>query len=139
MIPVRNCSATSRRSTFPSKQLTAVSFLFTTSGATLLIWGRRAFSGLWPAVLFLGFMLPLPFQIERVLSGPLQVMGASEAAWYIQTFGIPAIAQGNTILMGKHAAGSCRNVQRAADVAGVLCDFNCGRHQSANVRCGKNC
>ena len=77
-----------------------VSFLFATSGTVLLIWGRRAFAGLWPAVLFLGFMLPLPFQIERVLSGPLQVIGSNEAALYIQTFGIPAIAQGNTILMG---------------------------------------
>ena len=78
----------------------AASLLLTIAGTALLIWGRCAFNGLWPAVFFLGFMLPLPFQIERALSGPLQQLGASEAAWYIQTFGIPAIAQGNTILMG---------------------------------------
>jgi exosortase len=45
-------------------------------------------------------MLPLPFQLERMLSDPLQVMGAEESTYFIQTFGIPAIAQGNTILMG---------------------------------------
>jgi exosortase len=83
----------------------AISFLLVAMGTTLLIWGRRAFWGLWPAILFLGFMLPLPFQIERALSGPLQILGANEAAWYIQTFGIPAIAQGNTILMGDTRLG----------------------------------
>jgi len=85
---------------FSVQAIDSASFLLATSGAALWIWGRRAFAGLWPAVLFLGFMLPLPFQIERVLSDPLQLIGANEAAWYIQTFGIPAIAQGNRILMG---------------------------------------
>lgn len=83
----------------------AMSFVMTACGTTLLIWGRRAFSALWPSVLFLGFMLPIPFQIERALSDPLQVLGANEAAWYIQMCGIPAIAQGNIILMGDTQLG----------------------------------
>ncbi len=86
---------------FHVEAIDAVSFILTVAGATLLIWGRRAFSGLWPAVLFLSFLLPLPFQIEHALSGPLQILGASESAWYIQMSGIPAIAQGSTILMGE--------------------------------------
>ena len=90
---------------FYVEAIDAVSFILTITGTTLLIWGRRAFAGLWPAVLFLGFMLPLPFQIERSLSGPLQILGANESAWYIQTFGIPAIAQGNTILMADTRLG----------------------------------
>ena len=90
---------------FYVEAIDAVSFIVIIAGATLLIWGRRAFAGLWPAVLFLGFMLPLPFQIERSLSGPLQILGANESAWYIQTLGIPAIAQGNTILMGDTRLG----------------------------------
>lgn len=90
---------------FYVEAIDAISFLLVVTGTTLLIWGRRAFAGLWPAVLFLGFMLPLPFQIERALSGPLQILGANESAWYIQTFGIPAIAQGNTILMGDTRLG----------------------------------
>ena len=90
---------------FNAEAVDGVSFLLTVTGATLLIWGRRAFAGLWPAVLFLGFLLPLPFQIEHALSGPLQVLGANEAAWYIQTLGIPAIAQGNTILVGDTRLG----------------------------------
>ena len=90
---------------FYVEAIDAISFLLVVTGTTLLIWGRRTFAGLWPAVLFLGFMLPLPFQIERALSGPLQILGANESAWYIQTFGIPAIAQGNTILMGDTRLG----------------------------------
>ena len=70
------------------------------TGGLLLIWGRRLVLGIWPAVLFLVFMFPLPFRIERLLSGPLQLYGAETSAWYIQMFGIPAIAQGSMILMG---------------------------------------
>jgi exosortase len=83
----------------------AAGFLFSLTGLVLLIWGQRFFRGVWPAVLFMGFMLPLPFQVERMLSDPLQVLGASESAWFIQAFGIPAIAQGNTILMGDTQLG----------------------------------
>lgn len=90
---------------FYVEAIDAISFVVTACGTTLLIWGRRAFAALWPSVLFLGFMLPLPFQIERALSDPLQVLGASEAAWYIQACGIPAIAQGNIILMGDTQLG----------------------------------
>lgn len=90
---------------FYIEAIDAISFVITACGTTLLIWGRRAFSALWPSVLFLSFMLPLPFQIERALSDPLQVLGANEAAWYTQMCGIPAVAQGNTILMGDTQLG----------------------------------
>ncbi|MFN9718485.1 MAG: exosortase/archaeosortase family protein [Planctomycetota bacterium] len=90
---------------FYAEALDALGFLFALNGITLIVWGRRFFSVMWPAVVFTGFMLPLPFQLERTLSGPLQMLGASESAWFIQTLGIPAIAQGNTILMGNIRLG----------------------------------
>jgi exosortase len=83
----------------------AAAFLACISGCVMLIWGRRFFLAVWPAALFLGFMIPLPFQIERMLSDPLQVLGAEESVWCIQTLGIPAIAVGNTILMGDTRLG----------------------------------
>ena len=70
------------------------------AGTVLLIWGRRFTIGIWPALAFLVFMFPLPFSIERMLSGPLQLYGAEKAAYYIQMFGIPAVAKGSMILMG---------------------------------------
>jgi len=85
--------------------LDSFGFLCSLTGIILLVWGRRFFRGVWSAVLFTGFMLPLPFQLERMLSDPLQVLGASESAWFIQAFGIPAIAQGNTIVMGDTRLG----------------------------------
>ena len=83
----------------------SVGLMMAITGIVLLVWGKRFFRGVWPAVLFVGFMLPLPFQLERMLSDPLQVLGASQSAWIIQTFGIPAIAQGNTILMNDTQLG----------------------------------
>ena len=74
-------------------------------GGTLLIWGRRLALGVWPALFFLVFMFPLPFRVERLLSAPLQLYGAEQAAWYIQMFGIPAVAKGSMILMGDHKLG----------------------------------
>lgn len=74
-------------------------------GGTLLIWGRKVLTGLWPAILFLIFMFPLPFRVERMLSAPLQLYGAEQAAYHIQTLGIPAVASGSLILMGDHKLG----------------------------------
>ncbi|MEZ6039743.1 MAG: exosortase/archaeosortase family protein [Planctomycetaceae bacterium] len=85
--------------------LDGLALLFVLVGGVLLIWGRRLFVGIWPAVLFPGFMMPLPYELEHAMSAPLQMLGASEAAFYIQTCGIPAIAQGNTILMGDTQLG----------------------------------
>lgn len=74
-------------------------------GGIMLIWGQRLTLGIWPAILFLIFMFPLPFRIERMLSAPLQLYGAEQSAWYIQLCGIPAVAQGSMILMGDHRLG----------------------------------
>lgn len=75
------------------------------TGGILLIWGRNMVLGVWPAILFLVFMFPLPFRVERMLSAPLQLYGAEQAAWYIQLLGIPAVAKGSLILMGEHRLG----------------------------------
>ena len=75
------------------------------TGGAYLIWGRNLVSGIWPALLFLIFMFPLPYRIERMLSAPLQLYGAEQSAYYIQMFGIPAVAKGSLILMGDHKLG----------------------------------
>lgn len=85
--------------------LDAFAFVLAFAGVVLLVWGHRLFRGLWPAIGFLAFMMPLPFQLERMLSGPLQTAGAAEATWYIQTLGIPAVAEGSTIVLGETRLG----------------------------------
>ncbi len=74
-------------------------------GGAFLIWGQNLVWGVWPAILFLIFMFPLPYRIERMLSAPLQLYGAEKSAYYIQMFGIPAVAKGSLILMGDHKLG----------------------------------
>lgn len=69
------------------------------AGISLLVWGRRLTLAIWPAIVFLAFMFPLPYSLEQLLSAPLQLLGATQAAWYIQAMGIPAIAQGSMIMM----------------------------------------
>lgn len=84
---------------FYAEAVDSAGLLISIAGTVLLVWGRQFFRGVWPAIAFLGFMVPLPFQLERLLADPLQLLGASLSAWLIQSFGIPALAQGNIILM----------------------------------------
>lgn len=90
---------------FYIEALDSAGLLITLSGLTLAVWGTRCFRGVWPGVLFPVFMLPLPYQLEHLLSDPLQLLGTNQATWLIQTCGIPAIAQGNTILMSDTTLG----------------------------------
>ncbi|MCA9050354.1 MAG: exosortase/archaeosortase family protein, partial [Planctomycetaceae bacterium] len=75
-------------------------FLCAAAGIVLAVWGRRFFCGVWPAVLFPAFLFPLPTQLETLTSAPLQVPSAQEATYYVQSFGIPAVSSGGTIVMG---------------------------------------
>lgn len=70
----------------------AVAFLF---GGKVLRWAA-------PAIAFLFFMVPLPYRMETVLSLPLQRIATKLSCWTLQLIGQPAVAEGNTILIGDH-------------------------------------
>ena len=55
-----------------------------------------------PTILFLFFMVPLPFQVERLMSVPLKYMATSMSSFCLQCLGQPALAEGTTILLGNH-------------------------------------
>jgi exosortase len=68
-----------------------------------VVWLFRGRSVLWwalPSVLFLWFMVPLPFRMERVLSLPLQDIATNLSCWTLQLLGQPAWSVGHTIHMG---------------------------------------
>ena len=46
---------------------------------------------------FLIFMVPIPFRLETALSGPLQTIATNVSTFLLQSFTLPAIAEGNTI------------------------------------------
>ena len=68
-------------------------------GACLLIGGWAALRWAWPAVLFLGFMLPLPYTLEVALASPLQSIATAASVFVLQTAGFPAVSEGHIILV----------------------------------------
>lgn len=79
--------------------LEGISLLPCLAGVTLLAGGWRMLGWAWPAILFLGFMVPLPFQVERGLGWPLQRIATEASTYTLQTLGFAALAEGNVIHM----------------------------------------
>jgi exosortase len=77
----------------------AVSFLPCLAGVWLLLGGRIAWRWGWPAIAFLGFMVPLPYGFSLTLAGPLQRLATIASTFVLQTVGMPAVADGNVILL----------------------------------------
>lgn len=69
------------------------------AGLALLLGGWRALAWSWPAIVFLAFMVPLPGFLAGTLSHPLQRIGTLASTYIIQTIGIPAVSQGNIIVL----------------------------------------
>jgi exosortase len=84
---------------FSSDWLDAVSLLPCLAGLAVLLGGWPALAWSWPAILFLVFMIPLPFRVAHGLSGPLQTLATQASGWTLQTLGLPALVEGNTILL----------------------------------------
>lgn len=75
------------------------------AGLILLTGGLPLLKVVYPAVLFLGFMIPLPFRFETALGGPLQSVATIASTFGLQLFGYPAISEGNLILIREHTIG----------------------------------
>jgi exosortase len=82
---------------FYLEPLDGLSLLPVLFGLCLVLGGVPLVRWCWPAVAFLGFMLPLPFQVEMALSGPLRRMATIASTFALQTLGFPALAEGNII------------------------------------------
>jgi exosortase len=85
--------------------LDAGSFLVVLAGLVVAAGGRRALVWAAPAILFLGFTVPLPFRVQRALGGTLQGVATWASTYVLQTLGVPAIAEGNVILLSDSRLG----------------------------------
>jgi exosortase len=74
-----------------------ISLLACLAGLCLLLGGWSAFRWSWPAILFLFFMIPLPFSVANGISGPLQSLATLCSTFLLQTLGLPALSEGNII------------------------------------------
>jgi exosortase len=79
--------------------LESLSLLGAIAGIFLTVGGRSALRWAWPSVLFLFFMLPLPYRIEAALGPALQRLTSAASAYALQTLGFCAVAEGTLIEM----------------------------------------
>ena len=80
-------------------QLDAVALLVTMAALALALGGGRLLRVTAPAIAFLIFMVPLPYELERNVGGPLKLAATQASTFLLQTLGYPAIAEGNLILI----------------------------------------
>ena len=74
-----------------------ISLLPTLAGVCVVFGGFRALRWASPAIGFLFFMIPLPSRVENAIGPPLQRLATIVSTYILQTFGLPAQAQGNII------------------------------------------
>jgi exosortase len=86
-------------------QLDAASLLVALAGTVLVVGGGQLLKRTWPAIAFLVFMFPLPFELERDVGGPLKLVATYSSTFLLQTCGLPAIAEGNVILIDEIKLG----------------------------------
>jgi exosortase len=96
-----------------------VSLLLVLAGFALLSGGRPLFRQVGPAIALLVFMLPFPFAVEGMLSVPLQRLATVTSTYFLQTFGLPAVAEGNIICIDDLRIG----VLEACNGLGMLSAF----------------
>lgn len=85
--------------------LEAISLLPCLAGLYVTVGGRPAWRWSWPAVAFLFFMVPLPYRFSTALSGPLQALATVASTFALQTLGLPAVSEGNVILLNETEIG----------------------------------
>jgi exosortase len=74
-------------------------------GVSALVGGLPALRWALPAVLFLVFMIPLPYRFEVLLGPPLQALATKLSTFALQTIGLMAFARGNIIRLGEFRIG----------------------------------
>jgi exosortase len=77
----------------------AVSLLVCLAGLAVVCGGWPALRWSWQAIVFLGFMAPLPYRIQSALGGALQSVATKLSTYTLLTLGAPAISEGNVILI----------------------------------------
>ncbi|WP_146118537.1 exosortase/archaeosortase family protein [Blastopirellula marina] len=85
--------------------LDPISLLPLLAGLVLVLGGWPSLAWSWPAIFFLGFMVPLPGFISGSLSHELQRIGTIGSVYILQTVGMPAVAQGNVIWLTEGKIG----------------------------------
>jgi exosortase len=71
------------------------------AGLCWLLGGWAAWRWAWPAILYLAFMIPLPYRLSTALSAPLQSLATTVGTFIMQAIGLPALSEGNVIVLNE--------------------------------------
>lgn len=74
----------------------------TVAGIVWLLYGWEFLKWSLPSIVFLWFMVPMPYSVESWFSVPLQAIATKLSTATLIMLGQPAIAEGNTIFLGDH-------------------------------------
>jgi exosortase len=86
-------------------QLDAASLLLALAAISLAAGGWPVLKRSGPAIAFLVFMVPLPYELERNVGQPLKAAATVCSTFMLQTLGQPAIRDGNLILIDEVRLG----------------------------------
>lgn len=78
-------------------QLDAFALLVSIAAVVLGVGGWRLVKNCWQGLAFMVFMIPLTYEMEQNLGGPLKVVATVSSTYLLQTLGLPAVATGNLI------------------------------------------
>ncbi|MDG2220956.1 MAG: exosortase/archaeosortase family protein [Rubripirellula sp.] len=70
------------------------------AGVVWFAFGREALKWSLPAMIFLLFMMPLPYRAETMLSWKLQGVATDVSTVFLRIFGLPAVAESHVIWIG---------------------------------------
>jgi exosortase len=78
---------------------------FFMAGVCLVLGGWANVKWAWPSIVFLFCMVPLPGALADRLGGPLQRVATTASTYAIQVLGVPAVDEGNVILLSESRIG----------------------------------
>jgi exosortase len=85
--------------------LEGASLMVFLAGIATLLGGRPLLSATWKAIVFLVFMIPLPWTVESTLRTPLRLFAAQVSNWLLQLFGMTSVVEETVIDLGGHKLG----------------------------------
>jgi len=80
-------------------QLDSICLILSITAGVLTLGGWRLLKNCWQGLVFLPMMIPLTHEMETNVGGPLKTFATIGSTFLLQTFGYPAVNEGNVILI----------------------------------------
>ncbi len=90
---------------FRQETIEGLALLAYLAGVAMILGGWPVLRWSWPSIIFLFFMIPLPWRIETLLGPPLQWLATRVSTFTLQTLGFMAFAEGNVIQLNDARIG----------------------------------